>query len=380
MALKLFEEIKGLSEDKIHEKFKLIKNNVMLYAEREVLNDWTKDFIDRDNKIVKEFQTTFHSSLWEFYLYALLREQGFRIDFSQERPDFMVKEPYEFNIEAVVSNIKMYGRPESERTLADTMAAISPIHSQENFDDLIDEAITRHSNSILSKYTLYHDKYKKLEWIKKEVPFVIALGSYDQIDYGREFYYPMMALLYGQYYNEINKEFEHLKYVIKPGTDKKVPIGIFNDSKFEDISAIIFSCTITCGKLTSLAISRGDSFSQYNQVINIRHDMNWPHYKTQIVSKDDPEELSDGLFIFHNPNAKNKLPRDVFSKSNAVQIFYDQGLRIESNSLPLVARINMSKLFINSIIDDVLNEINFNYNRDPDLERFINLFNSIKME
>lgn len=62
--------------------------------------------MDRDYKMVQEFQKTFHSSFWEFYLYACFKESGFILDQSHNRPDFMIKELYEINVEAVVANIK----------------------------------------------------------------------------------------------------------------------------------------------------------------------------------------------------------------------------------------------------------------------------------
>ncbi|WP_232925945.1 hypothetical protein, partial [Pseudomonas syringae] len=37
-------------------------------------------FPDRNNKFVKEFQTTFNSIFWEVYLYMAFREYGFSLD------------------------------------------------------------------------------------------------------------------------------------------------------------------------------------------------------------------------------------------------------------------------------------------------------------
>jgi hypothetical protein len=39
-----------------------------------VIADWAMGFQDRDNKFVKEFQTTFNSSFWELYLFACLKQ------------------------------------------------------------------------------------------------------------------------------------------------------------------------------------------------------------------------------------------------------------------------------------------------------------------
>ncbi|MGM1044509.1 MAG: hypothetical protein ACQEXX_00020 [Bacillota bacterium] len=295
----------------------------MLSQQRNILIEWTEGFIDRDKKIVKEFQTTFHSCLWEFYLFAVFKENGFLINNTHNRPDFMITSPVLINIEAVISSIKVTGRPESERNLEDTLSALTPPYLQDDFSGYLDEAIIRHSNAIIGKQNKYIESYSKCNWIKENVPFVIALGSYDQVNYGREFYYPMLALLYGWYFNAEHNSYEQKNSIIKIDTCAEIPLGLFFDQKYKDISAIIFSCTVTLGKLTSLAISKGNDVFQ--TVVNIRHDSDAPHFKFQKVSKLNPEELSDGLFILHNPNAKNKLSLSAFSKTNAVQITYDNG-------------------------------------------------------
>lgn len=41
---------------------------------------WVKGMIDRDYKMVQEFQKTFHASFWAFYLYAYFKESGFILD------------------------------------------------------------------------------------------------------------------------------------------------------------------------------------------------------------------------------------------------------------------------------------------------------------
>lgn len=69
-----------------------------------------------------------------------------------------------------------------------------------------------------------------------------------------------------------------------------------------------------------------------------------PHFKTQIVSPLSPEYPSDGLFIFHNPFAKNPLDKELFNKTIAVHISLDieNGRKIfDGNNLPIVSRLNL---------------------------------------
>lgn len=360
MTLNLFEKIEGVSEDSLHPKFKLLRDEITLQGERDILTQWTDGFIDRDNKIVKEFQTTFHSSFWEFYLYSVFREMNFEIDFSKDRPDFIISKPTNIFIEAVVSNIKREGIEESERTSEDVLSMIVPPNKQKDFFELTDEAIVRNSNAIHGKSAKYLEKYINCEWVDENIPFVIALSSYGQINYGREYFYPMLALLYGYYFVPKTDNYLIRENITKPGTDSTIPIGIFKDKAFEHISAIIFSCTTTLGKLTSLSISENNSSLQFNRVINVRHDYEPPYYKIHDVTKENPEYLSDGLFIFHNPNAKNKISFNQFKSSNAIQVTFDDGnFKFEGENTPIYSRLNLPKYMLP---DEVIEMIMMDFN------------------
>jgi hypothetical protein len=70
----------------------------------DVLNEWARSFKDRDGKFVTEFQTTFDSSFWEFYLYAVLKQLKLDVDFSFASPDFVVANHGGINIEATVAS------------------------------------------------------------------------------------------------------------------------------------------------------------------------------------------------------------------------------------------------------------------------------------
>lgn len=359
MKLDLFKPIDNVDVNDLHEKFIFLRDNPALAGERDVITDWTDGFIDRDNKIIKEFQTTFHSSFWEFYLFSIFKELGFKIDFTKDRPDFIIESPQKILIEAVVSNIKENGEKESKRTIDDVTSMLVPPHKQKDYYQILDESIVRNSNAIFGKNKKYLEKYIKCEWVSKDIPFAIALSSYDQINYGREYIYPMLALLYGRYFHPMLDNYEFKEKILKPGTESEIPIGIFNDASYEHISAIIFSCTTTLGKLTSLDVSNGNP-NQINSVLNIRNDYEPPFYKIQTVSKNNPEYLSDGLVIFHNPNAKNPLDEKLFSKSNAIQIFpHETGTRIEGENTPIFSRMNLPSFMVNDeLIKLIFNDFN----------------------
>jgi hypothetical protein len=79
-----------------------------------------------------------------------------------------------------------------------------------------------------------------------------------------------------------------------------------------------------------------------------------------VISEEKPEYLSDGLFVFHNPHAKNKMDPKLFKKSNAVQVFAERGgLRFEGENSPIFSRLNLPKFMI---IADLITKIAEDFN------------------
>lgn len=360
----IFQTVEGLDDTNLHPKYLLLRDNALLASEKRVINSWTDGFQDRDNKMRREFQTTFHSTLWELYLFQVLKSLGLNIDWSKNRPDFIANGKAELNVEAVVSEIKQGGRSESDRGFDDLYSMIEPPWEDNNYQDFMAEAITRYSNSILGKQKKYVAQYSKLDWVKKEVPFVIATSSYSQVRYGKEYHYPMAALLYGRLYDPKSDTYVKEKEITKPGTTAGIPLGIFQSEDMKCISAVLFSCTVTLGKLASLAISNPAIGHPTNYVFLVRHDYDPPHYKIQEVSPESPEDLFDGLFVFHNPNANHKLPTSLFASTSAIQVWENaDGLYFKGGNLPLVTRLNLVKMLIpgevkNMLLQDTFNRFN----------------------
>lgn len=345
MELDIFDKINDLDDELLHSKFKFLRDEPTMIGERRIVKEWVKGFSDRDNKIVKEFQTTFHSSLWEFLLFALFKDLGLTLDFDKNRPDFIIRKPEEFYVEAVVAEIKKNGEPESNRTPLDVLERLTPLYKKSNFDLIITEGITRYSNAIHSKYNKYINNYQKCDWIKKDKPFVIALASFDQIHYGGEFIYSIMGLLFGGYYSPSTSEYIKIESIIKPGTSSSIPVGLFLNEKMKEISAIIFTCSLSLGKLSSLCKSNSDH--SFNHIVSIHHDTDLPNYKFKQVCKETPESISDGVFIIHNPFAKNKIKKDLFDNSNIVNISHENNIvKYQSENLPLVSRFVYSKALL----------------------------------
>jgi len=328
-----------------HRKYQLLSDKKYYSdCERNILEDWTEGFVDRDNKIIIEFRDTFHSAFWEFYLHAVFKNNGFILDQSHNRPDFIITAPYLLNIEAVTSQIKQTGIPECQRNMNDILSMVTPPWAEPTFYSTLDESIVRLSNSINLKHNKLINEYSMCDWVQKSTPFALAVSSYDQVNYGCEYIYSMMALLYGLYFNIEDSSFSKKTFINKPGTESHIPLGLFLDNAYEDISGIIFSCTLTLGKLESLANSLAGI--RNNLVYVIRHDPDdiGTPYKIQVVNQENPEYLEDGLFLFHNPKAKNKIPLEMFHSAGVYQLIYENDTIKNSPEIyPLIARISFDK-------------------------------------
>src|SRR6266576_6551759 len=99
--------------DRLHPNFKHVAFEAAA-EDRAVLNAWARGFVDRDGKFVEEFQTTFNSSFWELYLFAVLKKYGMQVDFSKARPDFCIPS-LSLNIEATIASSAQGSEPENER-------------------------------------------------------------------------------------------------------------------------------------------------------------------------------------------------------------------------------------------------------------------------
>ncbi|AQT61880.1 hypothetical protein [Cellvibrio sp. PSBB023] len=304
----------------LHPKFNDLNNQLGYRGAKEIISGWAQDFYDKDFKAKTEFQTTFHSTFWELYIHAALKELGFVTSVLHNRPDFIIQQPSELYVEAVVSEISKGGVPETLRTIEDVERNLYPITTREEFSELIDEAIVRHSNSFfkkLKKYRGFEEKgkpikgYIELDWVDPNKPYIVAICSYDQISYGREFIYSMFALLYGKYFDPLTKSYVIKSSIKKPGTDADIKLGLFNDASYHEVSAVIFSSTLTLGKLASLYKSENPSL---DTILSIRHLPDEPRFRLHEVTSDNPEMLLDGLYVFHNPYAKNSLDMELFSR------------------------------------------------------------------
>jgi hypothetical protein len=304
--------------EKLHPLFKKLIDPAYL-PERLLIESWADGFYDRDGKFAKEFQTTFESCLWELYLFACLKERGAKVDFDHYAPDFVVETPQSFCMEATIA--------------APAVGGASPVgyninDMPDDFNAFNSQAAIRIANSFSSKLKKYREGYAALSHVKDR-PFVLAIAAFDRPFAHFASNRPAIAALYGLNYDEdaaiaqgpsaTEIPSHHVSGAYKEN-GASVPLGLFLDDSASEVSAVVYSCLASWGKLRALADSP-DSKSIY-QTIHPSSLGILP--EVRVTEKENyVEHLADGLYVFHNPYAKFPLRRDVFNHDRVAQIFIE---------------------------------------------------------
>lgn len=310
MPIELFKPLVPL--EKQHPIFQMILNE-QFGPEREVIAQWAQDFEDRDGKFVQEFQTTFESSFWELYLYAALKTLGLSLDLQYHAPDFLIDGPLPFGLEATIAAPPAGGKPAYGFPHADLPS---------DFTDFNIESTLRICNSFDAKVKKYRKSYSQLAHVQDK-PFVIGIASFDRphahFASGRS----ILAALYGLYHDE----------TAVTATDSKVPsfnvtgapknvnvvidVGLFCDDSYPEVSAVIYSCLATWGKVRALA-DNPDAITAYT-TLHPNPGSIFPVVRNAL-KRDYSEHLMDGLFVLHNPFAKHPIPHGVLSHPRVCEV------------------------------------------------------------
>lgn len=283
----------------------------------DVLNEWARGFQDRDNKFVKEFQTTFSSSFWELYIFAVLKHYGLSVNFSLPSPDFVVTDHDGLSIEATVALHAQGTTPEHIKKGA-------PI--PEDLNEFLARAIVRIRNSLDTKAKMYVGGYSKLGHVRKR-PFVVAITAVDSPYARLACQRSIEAVLYGYYIDEerflreggqLQKEYRD---TIVKDNGKQIPIGIFMRTEFSWLSAVIFSYCATWGKVK--ALSADPNPNVFFEALRLNEDGVNPHL-VKASKSSYVESLLDGLRVYHNPQATYPLDVAVFRHRDVFQAYYER--------------------------------------------------------
>jgi hypothetical protein len=350
-----------VKEEKLHPLFKRVIKEKTYKPAMAVINEWSKGLLGRKGeteKFIKEFQTTFNSSLWELYLNKAFSELGFNIDYSEASPDFNLihESGRHVCVEAVTANNKLNESDEyyTEKSFNDSLQS-----EDKNF---LDQSTIKLIGKLKDKRDLFigtknkKHPYSSLEHVKGN-PFVVAVAPFDNHLSFTQNNMAINRVLYGiNPPNENNLSdmvIEKISHIINHN-GKRIDLGIFTNESYKEISAVIFSTTGMFGKaVVQSGISNFIRATKYRQIepsvflktegieklgashteISKGNDLFTLRFPTGDFvcgsdmhlynSSEHKESHLDGLHVYYNPFAEYPLDKDLFNAYELTQNDYD---------------------------------------------------------
>lgn len=328
MKLDLFKLI--IAKDKAHNNFKTIMSGMAHSAAREMLNQVYNSIPDIDNAFINHFQAEgFDSRLWELYLIATFQEFNFDIIREHVSPDLeLVKANTKLFVEAVSTN------PPNRVEVRNKLEELEKLSTEDKFlefmSNLSKNNTIRMATSLRKKML---KKYDELDWVKGN-PFVIAIAPFHHSMIHWLSDNDVMNYLYGidhQWYHDENGKLiiDEQQIEVHTSKNKSVKSGFFNLIETQHISAVIFSNSATISKFNRIGKLKGlgeDKVKMIRIGNAYDHDPNasLPIPFSYIVGENGPKETwAQGMVMFHNPNAKHPIDRDLFP--DIVHGYYKDG-------------------------------------------------------
>ncbi|MCU4504413.1 hypothetical protein KTI78_14730 [Acinetobacter sp. WU_MDCI_Abxe161] len=302
-----------LTIDKQHPYFTKLSNEESFTPAKTVINILMGHFMDIDGNFVEQFQSTgFDARLWELYLDTYLHEENLFLNRDYHAPDFLVeKYGYKVAIEAVIVGRKQDNQPSLLKTLP---KVLSPSLISEKCKN---EMPIKFGSPLFSKL---QKKYWEKEHVKGN-PLVFAIADFHDDQSMQWSSNALMQYLYG-YSVETrfeNGQFIHSAVKIEKHQlgNKVIPSGFFSQPDTEHVSAVLFSASGTISKFNRIGKQAGFGSKdiimfRFGTCHNHEEDATTPSLFRYQVTTESNETWAEGLSMFHNPNAKYPVPRELF--------------------------------------------------------------------
>lgn len=308
-----------LSSDRWHPSFSAMLEHPHWQPAIGIMSEMMRHFVDVDGHFVKEFQSNgFDARIWELYLYAYLKEERLHFDREHHAPDYIVgKYGEKVAIEAVTINPSGKVAP-LERSNADPL-----LRSQEEISRLLENHIPIKFASTLTGKLNKQPAYWELDHVKGH-PLVFALADFHEPQSMTWSFPAVLQYLYG-----VRHEFSHdasgqlamsplkIDHFTKEN-GAQVQAGYFFLPEAENVSAVLFSNSGTLSKFNRMGrlAGFGDGKSlMFRSGVCHHHDPNSDlplPFHFEIAPGKASETWAEGLSMFHNPNAKIPVPRELF--------------------------------------------------------------------
>lgn len=246
MTLDLFTPRRPLAD--LHPQFEMLRTHFAYAPARGVMADLMADFTDPHGNFVEQFQTAgFDARTFELYLYAMFKEQGFTINRSFERPDFILEKGGKYVCVEAVTATSGGGTPQPYNPFPD------PKPSAEAEQYLLNEVAIRFGSPLFSKLK---KKYWELPQCA-DAPLVIAIESFHGAGSLGISSSSLSRYLFGVHTDWYFDDQDQLVIVPEAVSEhvaglKKIPSGFFRQPGGEHISGILFSNSGTVAKFNRM--------------------------------------------------------------------------------------------------------------------------------
>lgn len=287
---------------------------------KEIITPMMRWFEDADGNYIEQFQSTaFDPRTWELYLFAMVVEAGFTIDKDFAVPDITARGIHGYVcIEATTINPSLDGsgnivpppKPKTEEEMLAHLHHFLPI---------------KFAGPLTKKLNM---KYWKEPNVRGR-PLVLAIQDFHAPLSMNQSRPALPIYLYGYIQSEENDDPATKITTHKWGT-KEVESGFFNLPGAENISAVFGNSSASIEKFNRMGliagfgsnrvkmIRRGFAIYSNSEAATIEP------FELEVHAPDYSETWTEGLDIYHNPNALNPLNMQMFP--NAVHhIIDDQG-------------------------------------------------------
>ncbi len=312
MVQDLFESI--VDDNRMHPSFRGVQESKAHRGAKQLMNEFFSQMEERDGNFVEQFQTTgFDARTFELGLFACFRSNGFNVDQSHGRPDFILsKGSASLAIEAVTSN------PPEHLRFKNTAPYLESLSNEEILKKIEDEVPIKMGSPLYSKLK---KRYWELPHCER-LPLIFAIQPFHEP--GSLFYTSagLSSYLYGtkQFptWTEDGELVVGETRVDKHQYGKKtIPSCFYGQPDTENISGVLFCNGLTISKFTRMAFQKGyhregmritRSGSYYDRDPNSALA---PTYEYVLGQPGVPEETwSQGMVLLLNPNAKEPVPSE----------------------------------------------------------------------
>lgn len=330
-----------IKEEKQHPYFRVLKEEERFEAARNLLKEIAYSFVDVDGNYLQQFQSDgFDSRLWELFLHVYFYSAGFEVDNNHQAPDFCLNK---FGYECCVEAVTVGANPDFDQPNPGGGAEIAEL-SQDYLPIKFGSALYNKINRKNQYWDMPHVKGK---------PFILAIHDYHvpadgdatgSMTWSRaglvNYLYGMRDVVEVQDGRVVGSKMVDSKSGPIPLIEKiefhtfghkTIPSNFFEQPNAEHVSAVLYtnSATITTfnrmGKLAGLGSEEVKMFRTGVRLGEVEGEAAFVPFSNDVDDPDYEEAWSDGLIMYHNPNALFPVDPDCFHDISHARINPDNG-------------------------------------------------------